>query len=226
LNVAAFPGPTEVALMNSHRFESEKVMAYELGYRVQPVQELSIDIAGFFNQYDDLRTFEPGIPFLETTPAPAHVVLPFIIDNKLHGNSYGVEVSVKAQVIEGWRVQAAYTFLRLNLDPDSGGQDPQAETPEHESPRSQLYVRSSWDLPEHLQLDVMPRYVGGLSALGVAPIFELDARLAWRPWTTGELSLTGQNLLHRRHMEFSPSLIFTDAAQVERGGYLMLTVRF
>lgn len=226
LNVAVFPGPTEIAIMNSRGFESEKLSAFELGYRVQPVQEVSIDIAGFYNKYHDLRSFEPGLPFVETTPGPPHTVLPFFVDNKLHGTSYGVEVSLKAQLIAGWRVQAAYTFLRLNLDPDSGGLDPAAENPEHESPRSQLYVRVSGDLPEHLQLDLLPRYVGGLSSLGVAPIVELDARLAWRPWTNGEISLTGQNLLHRRHMEFSPSLIFTEAAAVERGGYLMMTVRF
>jgi hypothetical protein len=33
-------------------------------------------------------------------------------------------------------------------------------------------------------------------------------------------------LIHRSHMEFSPSLVFTDPAAVERGGYLMLSVRF
>jgi iron complex outermembrane receptor protein len=72
----------------------------------------------------------------------------------------------------------------------------------------------------------MPRYVGGLSAFDVDPYVELDARLAWRPWPNGEISLTGQNLLHRRHFEFRPSLVFTDASQVERGGYLMMAVRF
>lgn len=226
LNVAALPGPTEIALINSHRFESEKLIALELGYRVQPIPEVSIDLAGFYNLYDDLRTFEPGAPFLETTPAPAHTVQPLFIDNRMTGISYGIELSVKVQPMACWRVQAAYTFLRLSLNPDAGSLDPVAEQPEHESPRSQLYVRSSWDLLSNLQLDVIPRYVGGLSALGVAPIVELDARLAWRAWTSGEISLTGQNLIHRRHMEFSPSLVFTDAAEVERGGYLLLTVRF
>jgi iron complex outermembrane receptor protein len=123
-------------------------------------------------------------------------------------------------------MQAAYTFLRLNLDPDASSADPAAERPEHESPRSQLYFRSSWDLPSNFQLDVMPRYVGGLSSLGVDPYIELDARLAWRPWPNGEISLTGQNLIHRRHFEFTPSLVFTEPTQVERGGYLMMTVRF
>ena len=77
-----------------------------------------------------------------------------------------------------------------------------------------------------LQLDVIPRYVGGLSALDVEAYVELDARLAWHPWANAEISLTGQNLLHRSHQEFAPSLAITEATRVERGGYLMLVMRF
>ena len=97
---------------------------------------------------------------------------------------------------------------------------------EDENPRSQFYLRSSWDLPHDLRLDVIPRYVGGLSSLDVDSYVELDARLAWQPYTNTQISLTGQNLLHRSHQEFEPSLAITEATRVERGGYLMVTVRF
>src|SRR5262245_20701574 len=192
LDIAVLPTapPTEVALVKNPDFESEKLVALELGYRVRPIEALSLDIAGFYNMYDDLRTFEPGAPFLEATPAPPHAVQPLFIDNRMAGRSYGVEVAAKAQPMAGWKIQAAYTFLRINLDPDSDSADPQAESPEHESPRSQFYLRSSWDLPENIQVDVMPRYVGGLSSLGVDPIVELDARVAWRPRPNMEISLT------------------------------------
>jgi iron complex outermembrane receptor protein len=226
LNVAAAPGPTEIALVGNRNFESEKVLALELGYRVQPVEALWLDLAGFYNFYSDLQTFEPGTPFLEATPAPPHAVQPFIIDNRMSGTSYGIEVAARAQPVAGWRIQAAYTFLQLNLDPAPDSRDPAAKHAEHESPRNQFYLRSSWDLPSNIQLDVMPRYVGPLAALGVDAYVELDARVAWRPWPNGEISLAGQNLLHRSHFEFTPSLVFTDASAVERGGYLMMTVRF
>ncbi len=220
------PGPTEIALVNNYNFEPEKLIALELGYRVQPIDELSVDIATFYNLYDDLQTFEPGTPFLETTPGPPHAVQPLVIDNKMSGRTYGVEIALKVQPIPEWRVQVAYTFLMMNLIPESDSRDPVAESAEHESPRNQVYVRSSWDLLSNLQLDVMPRYVGVLSALNVPAYVELDARVAWRPWKNTEVSLTGQNLIHRRHLEFQPALVFTEATQPERGGYLMITVRF
>ena len=72
----------------------------------------------------------------------------------------------------------------------------------------------------------MPRYVGVLGAFDVPAYVELDARLAWRPRQNLELSLTGQNLIHRRHLEFAPALIFTEATAVERGGFLMVSMRF
>jgi iron complex outermembrane receptor protein len=226
LNVAALPGPTEVALMHNRDFVSEKLTAVELGYRVQPLTEISLDVAGFYNFYDDLQTFEPGTPFLETTPAPPHAVQPLNIDNKMRGHTYGIEVSALGQPFPFWRMQLAYTFLRMDLLPEPGSRDPQATSAEHESPGNQVYFRSSWDLPQNLQLDVMPRYVGVLSSLDVPAYFELDARLAWRPLARTEVSLTGQNLVHRRHFEFAPALVFTEASAVERGGFLMVSVKF
>jgi len=212
--------------MHSHDFTSEKLTALELGYRVQPMKELTFDVATFYNLYDDLRTFEPDTPFLETTPGPPHVVQPFLIANKMAGRSYGVEISALAQPLPYWRMQLAYTFLHLNLIPDSSSLDPAAESAEHESPANQVYFRSSWDLPENFQLDVMPRYVGVLGAFDVPAYVELDARLGWRPRPNLELSLVGQNLIHRRHFEFQPALVFTEATAVERGGFLMVSMRF
>ncbi len=226
LNAMVVPGPTEFAFFGNRDVAPEELIALELGYRVQPLEALSIDIAGFLNLYDTLITDEPGTPFLEPSPAPPHTVVPLVTENRNDARSFGVEVAIQARPLAEWNLHLAYTFFRLNIDPDGDSRDPFTDTAEDESPRSQVYLRSSWDLPHSLQLDVIPRYVGGLSSLDVEGYVELDARLAWRPWANGEVSLTGQNLLHRSHQEFAPSLAITEATQVERGGYLMLTVRF
>ena len=41
-------------------FESETLMAYEIGYRVQPFEKLSFDLAAYYNDYDDLRSIRGG----------------------------------------------------------------------------------------------------------------------------------------------------------------------
>ncbi len=46
------------ALVSPDSFQSEKLTAYELGYRVRPVEPLSLSIASFYNNYQDLRSFD------------------------------------------------------------------------------------------------------------------------------------------------------------------------
>ncbi len=53
------PFPAVVAVFGSHQFNSEDLLAYELGYRVQVTSTLSLDVATFYNNYSNLRTAEP-----------------------------------------------------------------------------------------------------------------------------------------------------------------------
>ncbi len=71
------PLPAVVAVFGSHQFNSENLLAYELGYRVQATSNLSLDLATFYNHYSNLRTAEPGTPFVEGSPAPTDIVIPF-----------------------------------------------------------------------------------------------------------------------------------------------------
>jgi iron complex outermembrane receptor protein len=50
------PNPGIVSVFGNRDFLSEELIAYELGYRVHPVTELSFDLAVFYNDYDHLRT--------------------------------------------------------------------------------------------------------------------------------------------------------------------------
>jgi hypothetical protein len=54
------------------------------------------------------------------------------------GISYGVERRVKVQPIDGWRIQAAYTFLRLNLIPTRTARTTAAESPSTRVPEPVL----------------------------------------------------------------------------------------
>ena len=82
---------------------------------------------------------------------------------------------------------------------------------EGSTPRHQLGVRSSLDLPARFQIDGQFRHLSAVrqipqivSGKGCLDMPELDLRLAWDGWKQLELSLVGQNLLHRHHLEFGP----------------------
>ncbi len=52
------PPPYNGRLLGGSNFMSERVTAYELGYRSQPSKALSYSVAAFVNDYDRLRSFE------------------------------------------------------------------------------------------------------------------------------------------------------------------------
>ncbi len=225
---ALFPGSplTVVALIGNSDFESEELIAYEMGYRVQPQQRLSLDFALFYNEYDNLRSIEGQPQFFELIPPPPHAVIPTSIDNKLSGYAYGVELAADWLLFDWWRWQAGYTFLRMELDPDTDSTDTVTEPDEDKSPRHQVSLRSSMELPRDVELDFWFRFVDELPALKINSYTTLDIRLAWSPVPDFEIALVGQNLLDDQHAEFESERNDTKSTEVERGVYGKITWRF
>ena len=125
LNIGVMPGapPTAIAIIGNDSTRSESLIAYELGYRVRPVERLSLDATAFYNDYDDLSTFEQGTPFMETSPAHAHAILPLYFQNKAHGPTFGGEVVSSIQFHDRWSLRLGYTFLDSDLKLKSGSTD-------------------------------------------------------------------------------------------------------
>ena len=223
-----FPGapPAVTVFFGNRGFDSEKMLAYELGYRVQPHEQVTLDLATFYNAYDHLRSLEPGTPFLETSPAPAHLVIPFSVANKLKGETYGVELSGLWQVAEWWRLRGLYSFLQIQLRKDQSSQDTISEGAEGNSPHHQFSLRSSMDLPGRLELDLAFRYVDRLPSLRIPSYSTLDVRVGWKITRGLEAAIVAQNLLDHRHPEFRPSFIGTQFTEIQRAVYTKLTWRF
>ncbi len=73
--------------------KSEVLLAYEMGYRVEPTDWLSVDIAGFYNNYDNLieSYFQAGSFFP-------------IYEQFQKAQIYGIEPSFTAQVQPWWKL--------------------------------------------------------------------------------------------------------------------------
>ncbi|MHB1036924.1 MAG: TonB-dependent receptor plug domain-containing protein [Pirellulales bacterium] len=209
-------------ILGNPGFESEDLVAYELGYRVQATERFSWDLAMFYNVYDHLRSLTWGTPFAEFSPLPPHLIVPVTLTNNGSGETYGVEWSANWAVTDWWRLSGAYTFLRMQIHTD-----PVLEEEQGMSPRNQVYLRSSWDLSRDVEFDLMTRYVDNLPEAGVRGYISIDARLGWRPWTNLELAVVGQNLLESHHREFSHDIASSmQVTEVDRGVYGTATWRF
>src|SRR5260370_6848035 len=73
--------------------KNENLLAYEMGYRTAIAERFSIDLASYFNHYDDVQTTEPSASFFESTPLPAHEVESVTYQNLMHGETHGVEIA-------------------------------------------------------------------------------------------------------------------------------------
>src|SRR3984893_5902892 len=220
------PFPAVLAVFGSHQFNSEDLLAYELGYRVQATSNLSLDIATFYNNYSNLRTAEPGTPFVEDSPAPTNIVVPFVAENKMSGGTYGVELFADWKVLPVWRVTGSYSYLQMDIHKNANSNDTTPDNPNGSSPRHQWYVRSSADLPRHFDLDTTLRFVDHLPSLNLPSYYSLDAHLGWRPVRNLELSIGGQNLLDHQHLEFLPDFVNTAPTVVKRSIFGGITVTF
>ncbi len=228
INRQTLPGapPTLVSIFGSGNFDSEKLVAYEAGYRVRPKEWLSFDIATFYNVYEDLRSLETGAFYIETSPGPVHIVVPAFAANKMHGSTYGVELAADAQPLDWLKLQAGYTFLQMELSLDAGSTDTESTNAEGQSPHNQFYVRTSMDLGHNVELDADVRYVGELPNLNIDGYATFDVKLAWKPKEGVELSLAGRNLSDSRHPEFVPELINVEPSQAVRSFYGEIVWRF
>ncbi len=180
-------------IISGGNFQSETLVAYELGYRAQPLPDLSFSLSTFYNVYDDLRT-------LEFSPGPA---LPLTFANKMAGDTYGVEFWGSYRIADWWRLSAGFNILQENLHFKPGSSQILGIEAAGNDPAHQVSLKSSWDLPHDIELDVDARYVGALPNPKIPAYFGLDVRLGWRATDNLEFALSGSNLAGS-HTEFGP----------------------
>jgi iron complex outermembrane recepter protein len=197
---------TAPTIIESTDFDSEKVTAYELGYRVRPVERWSVSLATFFNHYDELRSVDAAGPTV------------FVLNNNQEADSWGAELASEFQIYDWWRLRGGYTWFEKNIWATAATVVPGSDDLEGNDPTHQFVLHSMMDLPRHFQFDVVARFVSDLSAPEVPSYFTMDVRLAWHHRNT-EIAIVGQNLLDNSHPEFGPN-------EIQRGVYGRLTLRW
>jgi iron complex outermembrane receptor protein len=226
-NAAVVPGPAVAVIQGQLDFESEDLLAVELGYRVQPHERLFFDVATFANFYDDLQSFELETPVLNPTPAPGHFELPIVTRNRLSGETYGVELAATWDATNWWRLNSSFAWFEIDLKRNPTSTDFSVMDLENNDPEFQWSLRSHMDLPSNWEFDQSLYYVDALKSQQVQSYFRLDLRVGWRPSKNVEVSVVGQNLLDDQHQEWGNDRIQTnDRNLVERSVFGKLVLQF
>lgn len=217
-----FPGApaSRVLMTGNDDYDSEEVIAYEVGFRSQLSKAFFMDLSFFYNEYDHMLSSAFG------APAPPLFDLPNDLGNDVDGSGYGAELASTWDVTSKWRLTASYSFMTLDLDAN------QSDTPvevlfEDDIPSHQFSIRSLLDLPAGFEFDGWLRYVDVMDSYDLDSYFSLDLRLGWQASDTLEFSLVGQNLLDGSHPEYGASTILnTEVTEVERNIYAEIRWRF
>ncbi len=186
-------------LLPSPNFESEKLTAYELGYRGQWSSRFSLSVSLFYNVYGGLRSFK-GTPVK---------IVPLTLVNGLQGDTYGAEFWASYGINDWWRLSAGANWLLRNFANKPGFVDLGNGQSAGQDPATQAQLHSFMNLGPDWEFDLGLRSVGTVTQLNFAgrrvslvPAYvESDLRLGWHVTSNTELDFSALNLLHDRHLE-------------------------
>jgi iron complex outermembrane receptor protein len=199
-------------LRGTDDFKSEELLAYELGYRRPLGPHAFIDLATFFNDYDDLQSIEvdgAGIQFY---------------DNQVHAEAYGLEVALDVDVNPRWRIRSAYSLFQMDFEAEAGSAEvATVDTKDGLVPANRVNLRSYYDLAEDWELDTGIYWTDEHSAsfFENPAYWRVDARIGWKPKDYLELSVGVQNAQRGEHPEAGED-IYWYGSLVERVYYVSL----
>ena len=191
-------------------FMPETVTGYEAGYRGELFSSLNLSVTLFDDEYDGLRTIEPD---------PVNFI-PLKWGNLMQGSVHGVEVWASYQELDWWRLSASYTAQHEDLSFAPGASKLLGLAQAGNDPHTRASLRSSMNLPHDMNFDADFRYVSALPDPAVPEYVEMNARLGWKASDTLSLAVSGYNLLHGQHVEYSPG------DEIRRGVFLETRLRF
>ncbi len=217
-NIAAWPF---MLSKNKNDIKSERVVAYECGYRFRPAPNFLLDLSLFYNRYSNYRS-QTNIPaFFVAEPVP-HIELAKFYDNDMDGETYGLDISATWDVSSDWRLFAGYSFIDIHMHNATSSQHNQREG---RSPENQVYLRSYLNLPGNVELDIILKYTDNLTHVKIHSYTRLDVRLGWHISRQWELSIVGQNLIDSGHVEYV-NRAGSRSNEIERRLYTKLIWRY
>ncbi|WCE28717.1 TonB-dependent receptor plug domain-containing protein [Vibrio sp. SCSIO 43137] len=216
------PLPMLVRIEGDQDFAAEKVDAFEWGLRWMATDDLSVDLAYYYNDYSNLRSYVMQGTTMETINGTLFSVAPLKLDNNIHGYGQGVELLTTWQATEMSRYRISYTYIQVDLKDSQYNDfsDDMVGLITGRAPEHQASLWASYDIQPDKQLDIRLFYVDERpwnlhQPGGVKRRYNADVRYGWQVNRNLELSVSGRNLLHTSQQEFIAE-IWPSSSKIER----------
>jgi iron complex outermembrane recepter protein len=214
--------PIVGTLVGNPKLKSESLLAYEMGYRVQPAKHVWLDATMFYNCY---RHLVSESAFLLPSPGPLPQLL-LKMSNEVRGHTYGGELSASYTVSNLWNLQGSYSLLGGGWGAGPGDRNAISTFVVGQAPRHQFQIRSGLTPLTGLDFDTNFFYVSGWPAYPVPSLTRMDSRVGWKANPHLQLDFVVQNALQPRHIEFFSSVFGGDTELVKRAVFGKITLQF
>ena len=201
-----FSGANEHNVVGDRDLESERLMAYEVGYRYTPASKnYSLDLALFYNDYNHVNNI-----ITQSTQS--------VITDDEEGYTIGGEVFFTYKPIDSWKLRASYSYLESKFSNAvrlTGGMVPHIAS-----------LKSEYRLNDQLSLyqNFYFRDQYTSSRFSYNDQFRMDLGLSWQINSSLKLSAWGINLLDPQTLEYADNESVN--AELPRSFYIQLEWNF
>ncbi len=199
-------GITRVNIFGNDGLDSEEQISFETGYRRRLGEDVTVDVSGFWNEYNDMSSRAP-------VPAPGSKSTNFT-----DATTFGGEVMATWHPRKDFHVESSYSYISVDVGIPTA--TVHEGTPEH-----QTQLRTTYDVTDDLEWNTATYYVAQRPGMGIGSYTRLDTGLTWRPRENLEVALWGVNLLEPNHLEGMDSL-GPAPVEVPRSVYAQVTLRY
>ena len=219
-NARVVPGPDSLPILVQvigGGLKAESVVAYESGVRLRVHEQLTLDVAAYYNKYRHLRSATAEAPEFIPGPDVPHLLYPFHLVSADAPTTYGIEVDARFRPAAFLQARGGFSWLAWK-NVDVATEQPLPEPSEVlDSPHPQLYLGASLTPSPRLTVDAAAYVVGRIDALDVPAYTRVDGQVTWALGRALSLSVAAQDLLGDRAPEFRSSQGASfDAARVSR----------
>jgi iron complex outermembrane receptor protein len=225
---------------------AEKALSLESGWRGELGADLSMDLAGFITRYNHLRggrvdgsaTPDIGAALACANagmhPGQCYYTIAAATTSLDKATSWGFEGSLVWRVNPRWRMQAAYSYLRVNGDEvDDLLARYQTTIWENSAPRHSYFLRSHHSFDGGQSLDLALQHTSSTAhfvvrndrphSLGARKA--LDIRYGWR-WMDAQWALSLKNIGVQKKAEFINALPYMQGLSVQPSAHLSVLWKF
>lgn len=210
-----------VRVLGNQEMKSEKLYAYESGFRWKLNDELYFDAAAYLNDYKRLRNYLfKGFDIDDQFSA---FVLEY--DNNSTGRSEGVEFACDYRPGYDWRMKFSYSYHNFNSYSDVGTVNDIAKIFEHQSPLHQVSMISYHEISHRLQFDWTLRHVDELYDGAIPRYSDVDVRLGWLVDKNISVSLVGKDIFSSPRVEFADTLYGPVITEIQKSFFIQFEWR-